>query len=447
MQHVIWIVFENKGYDSIVGSPNAPYINSLAQQCGLATNFFAVAHPSLPNYIAMTSGSTQGITDDADPASHPLSVPSIFSQLGSDWKSLQESMPSNCSMTNSGDYAVRHNPPAYYTNVNCADQDVPLGPTPDLSARFTYVTPNLCNDMHDCSVGTGDTWLAGFMPKVLASPEYQAGGTAVFITWDESGGGSNHVATLVVSPYTTPGTEAATLYDHYSLLRTTEELLGLETLGNASTAPSMRGAFNLGHEDQLWVALVPAYRRCTAPNSTHGAPLEYPSCNPPSQTSGYLTVGTPEVNGQRANSVSYVRLYAVPDNPSTPVGGADVGITTALTDVRLSSDLSDYTGEVQTVLSVRLTALGTASGGDEPQTVEDFPFLVTVPCLATAETATGATCSLQTTANSIIPGAVTGANGSLWQLDKAQVYDGGADGLGSTTADNTLFETQGVFVP
>ena len=101
-QHVVWIVFENHGYDSVIGSPDAPYTNLIAAQCGLATNFFAETHPSLPNYIAMTSGSTQGITDNGDPVSHPLSVPSIFSQLGPDWRSLEESMPSNCFGSNSG---------------------------------------------------------------------------------------------------------------------------------------------------------------------------------------------------------------------------------------------------------------------------------------------------------------------------------------------------------
>jgi hypothetical protein len=246
-EHVIWIVFENQDYGSVIGSSDAPYTNLIAAECGLATNFFAEAHPSLPNYIAMTSGSTQGITDDADPASHPLSVPSIFSQLGSDWKSLQESMPSNCLRSDFGDYAVRHNPAAYYTNVNCAEQDVPLGPTPDVSAKFSFVTPNLCNDTHDCSIATGDTWLSGFLPKITASPEYRERETAVFITWDEdNGGSSNHIPTLVLSPFTRPGTQATARYDHYSMLRTTEALLGIhEFLGEAATATSMREDFGL----------------------------------------------------------------------------------------------------------------------------------------------------------------------------------------------------------
>lgn len=249
-QHVVWIVMENKSYGEIVGSSSAPYLNQLARQCGVASNFFAETHPSLPNYIAMTSGSTQGITDDNGPSSHPLGVPSIFSQLGSGgWRSLEESMPSNCYLSNSGSYAVRHNPAAYYTNIrtDCNTYDVPLGTTPNISARFTFVTPNLCNDMHDCSVQTGDTWLSTFLPKIFGSSEYKAGGTAVFVTWDEDdSSASNHIATIVASPTTRPGTVSSTSFTHYSMLRTTEQMLGLSTfLGNAASATSMRTAFNL----------------------------------------------------------------------------------------------------------------------------------------------------------------------------------------------------------
>ncbi|MDP9344309.1 MAG: alkaline phosphatase family protein, partial [Actinomycetota bacterium] len=245
-QHVVWVVMENTGYTSIVGAPAAPYLNALAGKCGLATSFFAETHPSLPNYIAMTSGSPQGITDDADPSAHRLSVASIFSQLGADWRSPQESMPGNCATKSSGLYAVKHNPAAYYTNVACAAQDVPLADPPDVSARFTFVTPNLCDDMHDCSVAKGDAWLAGWLPKVLDSPQYQAGTTAVFITWDEDDRSQgNHVATFVIAPSIPPGTTSATTFSHYSMLRTTEELLGLPALGGATTAASMRAEFHL----------------------------------------------------------------------------------------------------------------------------------------------------------------------------------------------------------
>ena len=246
-QHVVWIVFENKPDSAIIGSASAPYTNTLASQCGVASNFFAETHPSLPNYIAMTSGSTQGITDDAAPSSHPLAVPSIFSQVAS-WRSLQESMPSNCALNDSYPYAVKHNPAAYYTGIRtaCASFDVPLASTPDISAAYTFVTPNLCNDMHDCSVSTGDSWLSTFLPKILGSTAYTSGSTAIFITWDEDdSSASNQIATLVIAPSVPVGTRVATTFNHYSMLRTTEELLGLNTyLGGAATATSMRSPFH-----------------------------------------------------------------------------------------------------------------------------------------------------------------------------------------------------------
>lgn len=249
-QHVVWILMENHAYGQIVGSSAAPFENQLANECGLATNYMAITHPSLPNYIALTSGDTQGITDDNDPSSHPLSVPSIFSQLpagGS--RSLEESMPANCSMSDSGEYAVRHNPETYYTNLgtDCANYDVPLGSTPDLSARFTFVTPNLLDDMHDGTVQEGDTWLQSFMGEVFSTPQWQAGTTAVFITFDEDDGSTpNQVYTAVVAPSVPAGTQSAAAFNHYSLLRTAEDLLGLPPIANAATATGMETAFNLG---------------------------------------------------------------------------------------------------------------------------------------------------------------------------------------------------------
>ena len=247
-EHVVWVVMENKAYSQIIGSNRAPYINTLSHQCGSASRFFAETHPSLPNYIAMTSGSTHGIADDNDPSAHRLAGASIFSQLGSGWRSLQESMPSDCLLRNSGEYAVRHNPAAYYTAIRsaCPSHDVPLGSRPNLSARFSFVTPNLCHDMHDCSVKDGDAWLSTWLPKLFAGSQYRAGRTAVFLTWDEDDrSADNHIATLVLAPSVRAGTASSTKFDHYSMLRTTEQLLGLGFLGKAATATGMRGAFNL----------------------------------------------------------------------------------------------------------------------------------------------------------------------------------------------------------
>jgi phosphatidylinositol-3-phosphatase len=222
-------------------------MNQMAKECGLATSFYAETHPSLPNYLAMTSGSPQGVTDDGSPSQHPIGTASIFSQVGS-WRALQESMPSNCYLGNSGSYYVKHNPAAYYTGIRtaCQSLDLPLASTPDVSSRFTFVTPNICNDMHDCSVATGDKWLSTFLPKILSSSEYAGGKTAIFVTWDEDdSSASNHIPTFVIAPSVTPGTQISTKFNHYSMLRTTEEMLGINTyLGGAASAASMRSAFH-----------------------------------------------------------------------------------------------------------------------------------------------------------------------------------------------------------
>jgi hypothetical protein len=158
-------------------------------------------------------------------------------------------MPSNCARSDSGEYAVRHNPQAYYTNLGggCATDNVPLSDPPDLSAAFTFVTPNLIHDMHDGTIADGDNWLSTFMPTVLASSEYTAGRNAVFVTWDEddllSG---NHIPTVVIAPSVAPDTRVTDRLDHYAMLRATQEMLGLSPLlGSAAGAADMRTPFNL----------------------------------------------------------------------------------------------------------------------------------------------------------------------------------------------------------
>ena len=203
---------ENHSYNEIIGNSAAPYINQLASQCGLSTNYFAASHPSLANYIALTTSSTQGITDDNGPSSHPLNVPSIFSQLpagGS--RSLEESMSPNCHRSDSGEYAVRHDPEAYFTNLGteCTAYDMPYTAfaAPDISAKFTFVTPNVNDGMHDGTIKQGDTWLSKFVPLITGSATYAAGKTAIVITWDENDGAQhNQVATIVIAPSVRPGT-------------------------------------------------------------------------------------------------------------------------------------------------------------------------------------------------------------------------------------------------
>jgi WD40 repeat protein len=193
----------------------------------------------------------------------------------------------------------------------------------------------------------------------------------------------------------------------------------------------------------LSVSLVPAFTPCASPNKVHGAPLDFGSCGPPVQTSGQLTVGTPEANGQAEQSVGSVTLKAVLGNPATPADEADIRIDTALTDVRRKTGLADYDGELSSVLHVRLTDRLSAVS----QTVQDFAFNVTVPCTGTVDTTIGSNCSLTTTADTVVPGAVPESKRSIWGLDRVEVYDGGPDGRASTTADNTLFMDEGLFVP
>ena len=251
-EHVIWIWFENKPSTSIIGSPDASYITTLAASCALAMDYHGITHPSLPNYLAATSGSTNGVADDGGPAAHPLAGPSLFGQVGAagkEWRSYEESMPSPCALASSGTYAVKHNPAAYFTAVrtDCARWDVGLDQlTADLGAdhlpAFALVTPDLCHDMHSCSVSAGDTWLRRTLPTLLSSSIYAHGTTAILITWDEDDSAhGNRVPLLVVAPSVAPQTRIGAKLDHYSLLRTTEQMLGLPFLGSAAQATPIPG--------------------------------------------------------------------------------------------------------------------------------------------------------------------------------------------------------------
>ena len=258
-RHVIVIIMENKDYRQIVGNTaDAPYLNQLADACGFATNYHGITHPSLPNYIATTSGSTQGVNDDGNPSEWQLNAATVFSQAPS-WRAYQESMASNCQLNDSYPYQSYHNPPTFFTSLAgaCATNDVPMGSTSggnflnDLQNNtlpaYSWITPNQLNNMHDGTIAQGDAWLKSWVPEIVASPGYQAGNTALFIMWDEADSSpTNRIPLVVVSPYTTPGIRSGTLYNHYSLLRTTEELLGTDSyLGHASTAANMRAAFGL----------------------------------------------------------------------------------------------------------------------------------------------------------------------------------------------------------
>ena len=206
-------------------------------------------------------------------------------------------------------------------------------------------------------------------------------------------------------------------------------------LANGGGYPRPRGA------TPLRAALVPAFAACAAANDTHGAPLAFPSCNPPSQVSPELTVGTPDANGKAASSIGSVllRVFSCPACAG-PGPNADVRIAASLSDVRNRADLSDYTGQLDGRLELRLTdrfnGISSAGGGTDAATVEDFPFKFGVPCAATSDDSGGA-CAVTTSANALEPGSVRDGDRAIWEIGSIALLD----------ASGRVFATQGVFVP
>src|SRR5258708_2981267 len=253
LSHVFFIIMENHEYNQIIGSSNAPYINSLANKYGLATNYHGLIHPSLHNYIGLVAGSTLGISTDCTTctATGP-NIATLLETAGKKWKSYQESMPGNCHLGDAGTYAQRHNPFVYFPamKASCSVNDVPYTQfASDLTggnmADFIWITPNLQNDMHDGTIQQGDSWLAQEIPRILASSAYQNNGLLV-ITFDEGLKGStlNQVPTLIISPLSKQGGFKSNInYNHYSLLRTLSEGLGIQAPAQAAAVTPMSDFF------------------------------------------------------------------------------------------------------------------------------------------------------------------------------------------------------------
>jgi phosphatidylinositol-3-phosphatase len=254
---------ENHSAGAIYGSAAAPNINGYAAACGRATNYHALTHPSLPNYLQSTSGVSYASAPwnvDCIPTGSCITPnENIFDQVGpSGWRSYAESMPANCSTATTASYVPRHNPAVYYSDLaaSCGTDDVPLGtPTDgalaaDVAAgtlpTFGTVTPDLTDDMHDASVAQGDAWLATWIPTITAGPDYRSGDLAVVIVWDEGAGTGNvpsTVAMIVLSPFVTPGTTSTVYATHDSLLKAAEGIAGVRELGGAASASDLRAAF------------------------------------------------------------------------------------------------------------------------------------------------------------------------------------------------------------
>jgi hypothetical protein len=202
-------------------------------------------------------------------------------------------------------------------------------------------------------------------------------------------------------------------------------------------------------------SLVPAYRQCTAANRTHGAPLAFPSCNPPVQASDFLTLGTPDANGAGANSTGFLLVSVRVASPE------DLLLKANITDVRCragtsasvcgsanSADGADYSGELQGSTTLRISDHYNGPSLNEAATVTDLPLAVNVSCASTTSTTIGGTCSVDTSANAVQPGAIPdgGVSRAVVELAQIKVADGGQDGQ-AATADNTPFAIEGVFVP
>ena len=196
----------------------------------------------------------------------------------------------------------------------------------------------------------------------------------------------------------------------------------------------------------LRASLVPAFRFCGQPNAVHGPPLEHDSCRPPLQESAHLTVGTPETNGMAVNSSGFVKFTVQVGNPGTPADEADVQVVVSITDVwKTTAPLSDYMGQLRVVTGIGITDKFNGPAQNAAGTT-DTALRFPVGCTPTASTSIGSTCATTTTLDAVIPGSIVEGKRSIWEMGQVYVYDGGRDGVASTT-DNMPFMTQGVFVP
>ncbi|CAK7285178.1 alkaline phosphatase family protein [Streptomyces misionensis] len=247
--HVVVVVFENHSYSQVIGSSSAPYINSLKSGGANLTQSYALTHPSQPNYFDLFSGATQGITDDSCYTPGFSSAPNLASELiaaGRSWASYNESLPSQGSTTcSSGSYARKHNPWFGFSNVPTSSAKTFAQFPSDYSTlpQLSFVTPNLCSDMHDCSVSTGDTWLKNNLGGYASWAKTH--NSLLVVTFDEDDSKSgNRIPTVLYGQPVAAGSSSSTTYNHYDVLRTLEDTQGLSThAGNAASGKDISGVW------------------------------------------------------------------------------------------------------------------------------------------------------------------------------------------------------------
>ncbi|HEY3417365.1 MAG TPA: alkaline phosphatase family protein [Armatimonadota bacterium] len=253
--HVMLIVLENHEYGGVIGnSTQMPVFNQLAGENTLLTHYYAVSHPSLPNYIALVSGDTQGITTDCTNCFvNATNLADLLNKTNLTWKTYQEDMPSPCFVGSASTYAQKHNPFIYFNDLRtdaelCQANVVPLTQLDtDLAngvlPNFSFIMPNLCNSAHDCGLDVADRWLGAMITKLTSAKSYDAN-SLIIVTFDEGQG--NHsccglpksaggqVATLLISPLAKAGFQDPTPYSHYSILKTLSAAWGIPELGHAA---------------------------------------------------------------------------------------------------------------------------------------------------------------------------------------------------------------------
>ena len=263
---VFTIVFENENADDVLVPAN-PVLYELAQTYGRADAYVSYDHPSLTNYLVMTSGSTHGVTSSEDPLVNPVRVTTeetLMNQLddaGIPWRAYMESMETPCRVDSTELYGANHNPFVYYEGfrndeARCRERVVDFDAhfDADLAAnryRYVFITPNRCNDMHDCPSRIGDAWLGGVLERIMASEGYRAGGV-IFVLFDEGymrwGGAGANVASLVISPrLVAPNHTTDTRFDHRSYLATVQDIFGLPRLSTTENAVPMGEFFVQRH--------------------------------------------------------------------------------------------------------------------------------------------------------------------------------------------------------
>jgi hypothetical protein len=396
--HVMVVMMENKDYNEVIGQTSTePFTNSLATGYGLATDSNAMTHPSLPNYLAIASGSTQGVSvDEAPSASGVFGGPTLASQLsgaGLSAKAYAEDLPSDPT-NDSGEYAVRHNPWEYFINTMPVADASTL--TADLNGQsppdFVWYTPNLIDDEHDGTVQQGDAFLSSFIPSVQATSWYKAGGR-IIVEWDEAedadtsginGGDGGHVPTIVVSAALGASPQqSSSAVDTVGVLHSIEDVYGVGHLGGSNADGDIDALLTAGSGPAPTTTTTAPTTTTTAPTTTTTAPTTTTTApRPPSTTTTAPSTTTTSVPRPTTTTTPPTTTSTIPitttttaPTPFAPVPPAPGSVPTAIV---LSMQRDPSTGAAD--LSAQVTPV--PDGGTMQFDIDDSPNATVVPVSA-----------------------------------------------------------------